>query len=187
MLRGGISGSPYLFIKVFKYRCHTRIMQIQKTGVQIIRATPKHLKYVQRLNKMLFEKEQREYDKTLNLQWTFGKAGTAYYKKHITAEDCSVFIALVDNKIVGYLCGGIIKDHSYRKSPRAAELDNMFVLDKYRSQGVGTALHKAFVAWCKTMNVKMLRVVTSAKNAGAINFYHKKGFKDYSLVLESNI
>ncbi|MFA5797359.1 MAG: GNAT family N-acetyltransferase [Candidatus Woesearchaeota archaeon] len=162
-------------------------MSIQKTDVTIIRATPQHLKEIQRLNKLLFEKEYHEYDKSLNLQWTFGKEGTAYYKKHITAKNCCVLIALVDQKIVGYLCGGITTLGTFRKLPKMAQLENMFVLKKYRSQGIGAKLCGAFIQWCKNNRIKKLRVQTFAQNIRAIGFYRKNKFKDRSLILESDI
>ena len=162
-------------------------MDINKSDIQIIPASLQHLKEIQKLNKMLFEKEYREYDKRLNLEWTFGEVGTAYYKKRISEKDGCVIVALVDKKIVGYLCGGIAKSYAYRKLPKVAELENMFVLEKYRSYGIGTVLYKAFILWCKTQKVKMVNVHTSAKNTRAIAFYRKQGLKDYTLVLESEI
>ena len=63
----------------------------------------------------------------------------------------------------------------------------MLVLKEYRGQGIGTKLVKSFIAWCKLKKVGRVRVVASAQNIAAIGFYRQNKFKDYSLILESNI
>ncbi len=151
-------------------------------------ATINDLKRVQELNLLLFEKEYAEFDDTLNCKWTFGKEGTEYFKNRIIKDDGCIFVAVVGDEIVGYLAGGI-KDNknNHRLLPKFAELENMFVLDRYRCMGVGSNLYQVFTDWCKSKGVGRLRVVASAQNVGAINFYRKKGFLDYDLVLETNL
>jgi len=99
-----------------------------------------------------------------------------------------VFLAYVDDEIVGYLAGGLMDNKkSYRVLPNSAELENMFVLDKCRDTGIGSKLYQAFVDWSKSKGVKRLRVGASAQNVAGINFYRKNGFIDYDLILETNL
>jgi len=151
------------------------------------KATLKDLNEIQKLNLMLFKKEYKEYDKSLNLKWTFSKAGTKYFSDRITKKSGCAIIALSDNKIVGYLVGGITSIQAYRNPSITAELENMLVLEEYRSKQIGTLLYKKFLQWCKTKDIKLLRVEASAQNILGINFYKKNGFKEYSVILESNI
>lgn len=151
-------------------------------------ATIEDLKRVQELNLMLFEKEYAEFDNTLNCKWTFGEDGTEYFKSRIIEDDGCVFVAVVDDEIVGYLAGGLMDNKkTYRVLPNSAELENTFVLDNRRGMGIGQKLFEAFKDWCKSKDVKRLRVVASAQNVGGINFYKKNGFSDYNLILESNL
>ena len=150
-------------------------------------ATMDDLQTVQELNLKLFEKEHKEFDSLLNLDWTFGKTGTKYYQDRISKDDGCVFVAIVDNQIVGYLCGGLTKAEDYRIMPIVAELENTFVLDEFRSKGIGKQLYNKFIDWCKTKNVGKIRVEASAQNELAIKFYRNNNFKDYTLVLESDI
>jgi ribosomal protein S18 acetylase RimI-like enzyme len=143
------------------------------------------LKFIQDLNLKLFEKEQKEYDKLLNLNWTLGSEGEKYYSKKIKSGN--IWIALDDNKIIGYLCGDLVKAESYRNLPLAAELESMFILDEYRSKGIGKMLYDKFLKWCEVNNVKKVRVQASAQNNLAIKFYKKLGFTDYTLILESDL
>ena len=150
-------------------------------------ATMDDLQKVQELNLKLFEKEHKEFDSLLNLDWTFGKTGTKYYQDRISKGDGCVFVAIVDNKIIGYLCGALVKAEDYRILPIVAELENTFVLDEFRSKGIGKKLYDEFIKWCKTKGVGKIRVEASAQNELAIKFYRNKNFKDYTLVLEADL
>jgi len=155
--------------------------------VTIKNATIYDLRKVQELNLKLFEKEYEEYDPLLNLNWTFGKEGTKYYKDRVSKDDGCVLIAIVENEIVGYLCGGIKKAEAYRNLPIVAELENTFVLEDFRSKGVGKQLFDEFINWCKNKKVGKVRVEGSAQNERVIKFYRTNNFKDYTLVLELDL
>ncbi|MCA9459949.1 MAG: GNAT family N-acetyltransferase [Nanoarchaeota archaeon] len=155
--------------------------------VEIRKATLNDLKKVQELNLLLFEKEHEDYDSLLNLNWTFGEEGTKYFTDKIVQNDACVFVSEVDNRIIGYLCGDIRKEVSYRHLPFVAELDNMMVIDEFRSSGIGSKLYEKFIQWCKSKNIGKIRVNVSAENKQGINFYKKNGFKEYSLILETDL
>lgn len=155
--------------------------------MEIREAVVGDLKRIQELNLMLFEKEKREFDELLDLNWTFGEEGASHFEDAIGKDTACAFVVEDDGRIVGYLVGGICKVESYRNALKSAELDNMFVLEECRGKGVGGMLYDSFVQWCKEKDVKMLRVNASAGNEGAIGFYRKVGFEDYSLTLERKI
>ncbi len=129
----------------------------------------------------------KDFDNTLNCEWTFSKDGEEYFKEHLTNENYCVFLAYCDNQIVGYLAGGLAKKGSKRIINNLAELGNMMVLEEFRTKGIGAKLYQAFLEWCKLKGVGRLRVVASAQNLRGINFYRKNGFTDYDLILEKNI
>ena len=156
-------------------------------GHKIRRATIDDLKNIQELNLMLFKEEYDKYDKTLDCGWTFGVKGEACFKERIVQDGGFVAIAEVDNKVVGYLAGSIVKPASYRKLSGLAELENMFVEEEFRNKGIGTELYNVFVDWCRSRKVNRLRVVASSQNSKGINFYNKKGLKNYDISLESDI
>lgn len=155
--------------------------------VKIQKATTKNFKELQELCQELVKKEYKEYDRLLDLDWTFGKKGIKYFTDALTKENSCTFIAIVDNKIIGYLVGCITKGENYRILPKLAELDSIFVVKEYQGQGIGSKLYNAFIKWCKSKNVKMTRVEASAQNKQGISFYRKNGFKDYTLTLENKI
>ena len=158
-------------------------------GVVIRAATLNDLSKVQELNLKLFEKKQKEYDSLLNLDWVFGNKGTKYYENKISKDDGCVFVAIVDNKIVGYLCGELGKTGAYKRLPKIlpAYLETTFVLDKFRSKGIGKKLYNKFIEWCKIKKVNKIMLDVSTKNKLAIKFYRNNNFKDYSLTLETDL
>lgn len=150
-------------------------------------ATIENLKEIQKLSLLGFERELKEFDNTLNREWSFSKDGEDYFKKSIMNDDRCVFVAFIDDKIIGYLEGGVNQSGSNRILSKFAELEYMFVMAEYRSMGIGTKLYRAFVEWCKKKGVKRLRVEASAKNVAAISFYEKHGFVEYDLILEMDL
>ena len=108
-------------------------------------------------------------------------------KENIISKDKVTFIALLDNKIVGYLIASIQKGESYRTLKRIAELENMLVIEKFRCLGAGGLLVNEFFKWAKSMKVSRAKVVASAENEKAISFYKKNHFVQHDITLEADI
>ncbi|MDP3026893.1 MAG: GNAT family N-acetyltransferase [Nanoarchaeota archaeon] len=155
--------------------------------IKIRKATLKDLKIIQELNHKLCKEENKQFDITVNPDFPVTKEGEEYFKIRIEKDDGCALIASDGEKIIGYLVGGILKPESYRILSEIAELGDMFVLEEYRNKSVGTKLHSSFIDWCGKKGIKRIRVVASAKNLKAINFYKKNKFKEYDLVLERDL
>ena len=152
--------------------------------VIIKRATIENLKDIQELNNKLFELEYEKFDPALKVGWPFGTDGTEYFCDMLNNE--VVFIAFVDNKIVGYLAGCINLNLSYIIKS-LAEIDNMFILEEYRDQGIGTKLINEFREYCLKFGIQEIKVGANAKNINAINFYRKNGFDDFEIILKTQL
>lgn len=150
----------------------------------IRKAIPRDLKDILRLNSDLFKKEYREFDKSLDLKWTYSKVGKKYFKNRIIKKDGFVEVIENNRKIIGYLCGGISRRLSFRKEGKYAELENMLIEKKFRGKGLGIKITKDFLKWCKRNKIDYVSVMASAKNENTLQFYRKQGFKDYDLKLE---
>jgi len=148
-------------------------------------ARVKDLEEVLKLNSKLFKKERKEFDKSLDLNWTYGK-GKKYFKDRILKR--GGFVEVVENKgkIIGYLCGGITEKLFYRKKAKYAELENMFIEKQFRNKALGTRLTKDFLVWCRKDKVNYISVIAHTENK-SVDFYRKFGFKDYNLTLEKEI
>src|SRR3990172_3772034 len=115
----------------------------------IRKATIEDLEQIQQLNQLLFIKEEKDYDSLLNVEWPFEKEGEEFFKKTITDNSRATFVAEEDGKIVGYLAGKSSPGPWYKDHCISAELDTMFILNEYRSSGIGSRLVKSFVVWAK--------------------------------------
>lgn len=155
--------------------------------IKIQRATIKDLKEIQLLNKKLFDEEFKKYDKTLNCNWPLSKEGGKFYKERILEDNGCAFILLKNQEPIGYLVASLSKSEFYRNLNNFVELDDMYILKKYRGKGYGKLLYAKFIQWCKDRGVKRLKVLVTVKNRQGINFYRERGFKDYTLILENKL
>jgi len=153
--------------------------------VKIQFATIKNLRDIQDLNHQLCIKENKEFDATINPDYPIQKQGEEYFKDRIK-NGCSL-LAIVDGKVVGYLVGSISEVEDYRNISKIAEAENMFILENYRSKGIGKKLFQEFTKWCKSKKAQRIKAVASAQNIKAIEFYRREGFQDYDFVLEKEI
>ena len=66
------------------------------------------------------------------------------------------------------------------------EINNMFIKNKYRGNGIGKVLINHFKDYCREFNVYDLKVVASCKNINAIEFYKTCGFSEFDVTLTAN-
>lgn len=153
-------------------------------NIFIKKATIENLEDILKLNNQLFELEYNNFDSSLKVGWPFEKEGIEYFSDMLNNH--IVFIALVDNVIVGYLAGSINVQLPYVEK-LVAELENMFILEDYRKYGIGTKLVNEFKNYCLENGMNEIKVTASAKNSNAINFYKKNGFDDFEVTFKMTL
>ena len=153
-------------------------------NVIIRKATLNDLYEIQTLNNQLFKLEKENFDSTLVENWSITEEGEKYFKTLI--EDAYVIVAILNDKIVGYLAGSINEKGSYEEI-QYGEVNNMFINSKCRGYGIGKLLINDFKKYCISNGIKDLIVTASAKNTNAIEFYRKNGFNDFNITLTMNI
>lgn len=84
-----------------------------------------------------------------------------------------VFIALEDDKIVGFI--GIKRCH-FAKLRHIAKL-MIGVLDDYKKQGIGTKLLSFAENWAKERNVKRLEITVIEENDAGVEFFEEMDFE----------
>lgn len=152
--------------------------------MDIRKATLDDLDIICELNNQLFKLEKENYDSTLVENWPLTNEGKKYFKDLINNH--YVIVALLDDKIAGYLAGSIEEKGVYELI-QYGEINNMLVIEEYRGTGVGKKLIDNFKEYCKSQNIDNIKVVASFKNKNAINFYRKNGFEDFDLTLTMKI
>jgi len=107
-----------------------------------------------------------------------------FFKRMIKNDNGTIFVAEVDNQIVGYAVCWIAKRPPYLyKVDRIGYISDVFVEEQYRRRGIGSALLGKILEWFKNKNIKYVELSVLVKNEKAIKFYEKHGFKVYSLNL----
>lgn len=148
--------------------------------IVIRQATLNDLQSIQNLNYELFKSEKENFDSTLIVDWPLSEEGKNYFEELINNE--YVIIALNGENVTGYLAGSINEKGSYELI-QYGEINNMLVDEKYRGFGIGKHLINKFKEYCKSKNITNLKVVASAKNKNAVEFYRKQGFNDFDITL----
>lgn len=119
----------------------------------------------------------------LNEAWLEGDKGQEYLLKLL--EKHFFWIALCENKTVGYIAGQIA-DRASENFP-IGELKYIFVDEEFRSSGIGSTLVEQFKKYCRENNCSNLAVSVLATNSAAQNFYEKHGFGEYKITLMCDI
>jgi ribosomal protein S18 acetylase RimI-like enzyme len=155
--------------------------------ISIRKAKIEDLKIIQDLNNRLCKKENIDFDSTVNPEFANSDGGLSYFKNALTSNENLDLIAEDNNTPVGYIIGGIEKVGDFRNIPNLCEVDNMWVDEKYRSQGIGKKFMNELEVWAKSNGIRRMRVVASFKNEKGIIFYKREGFEEYDLILEKDL
>jgi len=142
--------------------------------IVIRKATLEDLKVVQDLNYKLFDFVHKNFDSSLNMEWTFSDKGEKYFKEVIENE--TVWVAIDNDKIIGYLAG-IMKSYNSINA-KSAEVDNFYIEEEYRRLGIGKRLVNEYKEYCKSKGIDTIYVTANAKNKNARSFYQASGFND---------
>ena len=155
--------------------------------ITVRKATIEDLQVIQDFNNKLCAKENLDFDSTINPHFATSEGGLRYFTSNIEDNEKLVLLAKDESTPIGYLVGGIETVGDYRTIPNICEVDNMWVDEAYRSQGVGKKLMDTITTWAKERGIKRMRVIASHQNEKGINFYKREGFAEYDLILEKDI
>ena len=153
-------------------------------SIIIRKAIIEDLKTVQELNYKLFYLEYNNFDPALNMKWTFSEKGETYFEKLI--KEGTVWVAVDNDKVIGYLAGSIDGKPSYA-TKSLAELDNFYIDEEYRRQGIGKRLVQEFKAYCINQGIEEIKVTASSRNINAREFYKNNGFDDFEVTYKMKL
>ncbi len=135
------------------------------------------------LNDGLFMEDAAPRDPHANLEWVF-EYGEIYFASALEDLRYCVFLAEAAGQPIGYLIGSLLEEDPLRPI-RVVQLESMFVVGKYRGQGIGTNLVQMLREWASEHMADRLQVTAYASNARAIVFYRRQGFNAWKLTLEA--
>jgi len=154
--------------------------------VTIRKAEINDLKAIQDLNHKLFLWDYGR-DPALNADWPYSQAGKDYFTKRINSEPGVCFVAEQNNIIIGYVAGRVSKEIDKTDTILRSELENIYIEDTARSNGIGRLLVQSLTKWCKDQGAQSMFVSSYYHNNDAISFYRACGFEPFVLKLEKRL
>ena len=92
-------------------------------------------------------------------------------------EKAHVFVAVVNNQVVGYMMGVIQTTAPVFKIDQVGAIMDAFVATEYRRQNLGECLYNKLKTWFKMRKVKRVDVSIVVGNPLSSQFWEKMGFK----------
>lgn len=135
----------------------------------------------QLLNKLI--NEEKEYNDNIVDNFVVSNWFSNIYLKN---NKC-LYIALIDNKIVGYIYVKVLELDSSNKNNKEAYIDGLYVLEEYRNKNVASSLIKKAKEWCVNEDIENISLNVFINNMVARNLYYKEGFYDYSVSLKCKL
>lgn len=141
-------------------------------------AEAEDIERIQQLSQELMEYEKNNSTKEYmyNMNWALTEQAYNNYKSNI--ENDWIYVACVDNKIVGYMTCWINKKRPWLEYD-VLEIGNLYIQKEYRRLGIGTELINKAKSICKDNEIKYLKIEVLDDNKEAQRFYQKHGLYNY--------
>ena len=98
----------------------------------------------------------------------------------LARDDACVFVCEIDGQVAGMCSVQILI--STAEGGKAGLLEDLVVAERWRGQGLGTALLAAAEAWSVRHGLTRLQLLADATNGSALAFYRRKGWSGTCLV-----
>ncbi len=151
--------------------------------ITIRKGTINDIPTVQQMHTELFLYEDK-IQKLYNTKYDESADSYSYFKSRTNDKKGRIFLALEDNRVIGFLCAGFGKEE-YREIHECAEIESLFVTENYRGKSVGKMLMDAFKIWAKENKIKRLKVEVVHTNDRSMKYYLREGFSPTYIELES--
>jgi ribosomal protein S18 acetylase RimI-like enzyme len=111
----------------------------------------------------------------------------AFFEKTIQNNNGSTFIAVSDEKIIGYITVFIQFQAPFYRIKSFGSISGLMVLKEYRNKGIARQLFKKAVEYFEAKQVKHYKLFTSVNNANAIKLYESIGMKPFQAIMIGRI
>jgi ribosomal protein S18 acetylase RimI-like enzyme len=100
----------------------------------------------------------------------------------------TVFVALHEKEIIGFVYGYIKKHSGFFKKRVLAHISDIAIKKEFRRKGIGTALMRRFEhEFARKNEVNGLSLYVHFKNEQGLNFYKKLGFDKKLVSMKKNL
>jgi ribosomal protein S18 acetylase RimI-like enzyme len=92
-----------------------------------------------------------------------------------------LFVAEADGEVIGFLSGELREGSPAFKPKTWAAVEDIYIVPRHRSLGVGRALFKECQKWAKKKGADGVSLQVAAVNVRARKFYEELGFREVSV------
>jgi len=110
-----------------------------------------------------------------------------FAKKKIENRNSRLLVAIVDDKIVGYIFGWIKERPPVFKLKRVGYISDCFTIKEFRGKGIGEKLVQRMLAWFKTKKLNYAELVVTSRNKLGLTVWKDLGFKEYRKIMRRKI
>ena len=169
-----------------------KIRRLQKSdGKQLLDLATRFLKKEQKgkiaSKKLLPLIEYKDYDSHLNedvKKYTKlnSRRAIIFVAEMLSISTATLSVAEDGKRLIGYIYGRI-ENRPKMVLDRCGIIEDWFVEEKYRGQGIGEMLWDKLIRWFKSKKCNCLETDAYPTNKLAVNIYHELGFIDKKIVL----
>jgi ribosomal protein S18 acetylase RimI-like enzyme len=99
--------------------------------------------------------------------------------KEIAAKNTFIFLAVEEEKILGYVKLGTATGPEQLQGKRAIEIERFYVDKKLQSKKIGAALMKFLLDFAKEQGKEIVWLGVWKRNPRAVAFYEREGFRKF--------
>ena len=110
-----------------------------------------------------------------------------YYENIYRKDNNKIYIAMDDEKIVGYIYVKLNDPRLYGEKYKEAFIDALYVDEEYRNNKIATSLIEKARIYAKENDAKKISINVISNNEIALNLYYKLGFYNFSIRLKQNL
>lgn len=153
--------------------------------MEIRRATIDDIDSILHLKRKLKETETK-YNTSLEPFDKVKEHYRKYTRNDLISKHRRIYLAIVDDKIVGMILGKLYRSLMIAGYKRRAYVSNLFVMKDYRKKGIGKALYNDLCNWFRENKVQEITLEIYSQNKIAQKLYKSIGFKEYSVKMKVN-
>ncbi len=146
------------------------------TGVTIRGAMPEDVVAISKLWLEFMEYNAR-FNRSFKVKSKIGGRFARELEQRLTDSNYHLAVAEVNGQIVGYCLSYVSSKPYFFKLGRFGFIGDLFVLGKYRRNGIGTLLVEDAHTFFKRKKIKQIELLVADKNVNTIRFWKKLGYK----------
>jgi ribosomal protein S18 acetylase RimI-like enzyme len=149
-------------------------------SLKIIRALPAHAKALSEFSSAAFYDAYAYANTPQDMQqYTTEHFSEEEIQKELGAKNTFIFLAMLDERIAGYVKLGTATSPKELNGKSAIEIERLYVDKKLQSQKIGAALMQYLIQFSKEQGKQIIWLGVWKKNPRAVAFYEREGFQKF--------